>query len=110
MNEYGVKFQYIRRQADGVPYRAVIGLGSDGTLWVEPDEFGVEPGDVEKMMKFPGTSPLVLYVGRRVFVNARAVAETVAAPEVRAKMREGIDVIVKEMQGGRCKNEHVRNN
>ena len=30
MNEYGVKFQYIRRQADGVPYRAVIGLGSDG--------------------------------------------------------------------------------
>ena len=109
---YDVKFQYIIRDADGVPYPAIIGLGSDGTLWVDPGELGVEPEDMKRVSNYPGTAPLVLIDirTRRVFVNARAVAETIAAADVRARMCEGIEVIVKEMQRARPKHENVRNN
>jgi hypothetical protein len=109
---YEVKFQYILQPTAEGPYPAIIGLGSDGILWVESDAFGVPPDELEKMAKTPGPTPRVLLDGttRRVFVNARAVAEMIEEVQVRAKMYAGIKVIIEEMQRSLGQKENVQNN
>jgi hypothetical protein len=110
--EYEVKYQSILRPTAEGLRPGIIGLGSDGVLWVDPDEFGVDPDELLKMAQTPGPHPFVLldFEKQRVFVNARAVADKIPAVEVRAKMHAGIKVIIEEMQRGLGQKENVQNN
>ena len=87
--EYGVQFyEGSWRDADDTERPLTVGVGTDQTIWLPARELGIRAEDMEGLEDYPG--PLMLFSVRqqRVFVNARAMAETLSPPELRAQVAE----------------------
>jgi hypothetical protein len=79
---------------DGVSHPAVVGVGPDQTLWVEPEPMGLTPADVARMDAARRPTVLVAHELRRVFVNAQVVADNMKCPENRRRMQAHIDSLL----------------
>ncbi|MBI5386777.1 MAG: hypothetical protein HZA90_19065 [Verrucomicrobia bacterium] len=91
-----MRFHDIFRLSNGVAYPVRVGVGPDGLLWIDPDELYVPQEVMLRLADYPGPGPLMLLDDgqRRVFVNARAVAELTPEPDVQKAMRETIDLLL----------------
>ena len=109
---YGIRYHRILRMRDGVQGTAMIGVGADDIVWMEPYELDVDVGEFRRKAKGLGNVPLVLEdsVLRKTFVNARAVAETMLTPEGRERMLGLIDELLVDLKATQLRHDTVRKN
>ena len=109
---YEVKFRHVVQIIGGVGHLARIGLGPDGTVWLDVDEMGITPEDVMKMADCPGSGPLVLLDDdqQRVYASAQGLARIQANPEIRKAMFKTIEMLQGKLRAAQLKNDPLRNN
>jgi hypothetical protein len=92
-----VKFHVLARHGDR-QRRVVgkVGVGSDGTLWMEPSALEITRDRVDEVLEdlrgFPRPALLTDDTDGRVYVNVQAFAETRKCPEERKRMLARVDV------------------
>ena len=70
--------------ADGSRRLVVLAFHTDGSLWLNPADFGVGPQHAALLARFNAPYLLVSEADQTVLINARAVAETFPEPEAAA--------------------------
>jgi hypothetical protein len=90
----GVQFYYMMRQSTG-EVAAKVGVGTDGTLWMQPSALGIRPETVEavakELMDFPQMTVMLDVDDGRCYVNVKAYAEMQQSQEERSRMLEWAD-------------------
>jgi hypothetical protein len=110
---YDVKFQeMIRISDDGKAIPATVGVGQDGTVWLDPDEVGISARDVIKMTTCSKARPVTLldYKQGRAFINAQALADTQDDPVIQQSMRTAIAMILEKIKERKSLDDNLRNN
>jgi hypothetical protein len=95
---------------DGKPRLEVIAFGTDGTLWIEPEPYGIHPDDIPILARYGGPTILFDAKHRRVLINARAALEIWTDPEFRAKWLTYVESMIQEHREIRTRYESTRNN
>jgi hypothetical protein len=110
---YEVRFQEMVRITDkGTVIPATVGVGQDGTVWLDPDEVGISARDVVKMTTCSKVRPITILDDRqrRLFINAQALAETQDDPLIQQSMRKAIAMILEKIKERRPPDDNLRNN
>ena len=89
----------------------VLTFGTDGTMWVDPREFGIGPQHAQQLARFPGGLYLLsnLDTGQEL-INARAVVEAVGDAQWRRDWLAYVDGMIQEHKEARAEYEAARNN
>ncbi len=109
---YVVKFHNLVRVRDGEVCPARVGVGTDGTLWLDPVELGMRGEELSHMAGYTGPGALVLVDSAhdRAYVNAQALAATQPDPKVREAMGRAIEMLLRMVGPTESRNDAVRNN
>jgi hypothetical protein len=90
----GVQFHYLMSQSMGEVV-AKVGVGTDGTLWMQPLELGIRPemlGEVTKELTELGRPGVMLDVDDgRLYVSVQAYADIQDSAEERSRMLDWAD-------------------
>ena len=94
---------------DGQERGALVGFGSDGTLWIQPEELDIDPARAQAQVKFPEPFLAMAPANGLVFIRADAATELIKSPEQRQLWRYMIEQLLKGYQRIRSY-ESARNN
>ena len=90
----GVQFYYIMRQSTG-EVTAKVGVGTDGSLWMQPAALGIRPEMVDaaakELLEFPYMTVMLDVDDGRCYVNVKAYAEIQQSQEERSRMLDWAD-------------------
>ena len=90
----GVQFYYIMRQSTG-EVTTKVGVGTDGSLWMQPAALGIRPEMVDavakELVEFPYMTVMLDVDDGRCYVNVKAYAEIQQSQEERSRMLDWAD-------------------
>ena len=90
----GVQFYYLMRQSTG-EFTAKVGVGTDGSLWMQPAALGIRAEMVDAVAKelldFPYMTVMLDVDDGRCYVNVKAYAEIQQSQEERTRMLDWAD-------------------
>ena len=95
---------------NGARARAIVGFGSDGSMWFEPQDIGIGPEHGPALARYPGPRLLFNATSRRTYVNALAVVETIADPAARRRWLANVEHTLTQYQCLKQKYDTFRNN
>ena len=92
-----------------------LGFGSDGTMWIDPEEMGIGPQHGPQLAKIAGGKFLVPNpVNGKALINAKVALEVIADPDQRERWRKHVASMIQEhqqiQQQAIAQNESTRNN
>jgi len=112
MKAYDVTFYDIIQVDNGVASPARVGLGQDGTLWLDPNEVGIPPDQVKRVAECRGSGPMLLLDQVRdcIYVNAQAIARTEPDPKTRQEMTASTNNLLELLHRRKLHNATLRSN
>ena len=93
-----------------------LGFGSDGTMWIDPEEMGIGPQHGPRLSKIAGGGKFLVPnpINGKVLINAKVALETIADPVQRESWRKHVASMIQEhqqiQQQANAQNESTRNN
>ena len=93
-----------------------LGFGSDGTMWIDPEEMGIGPQHAPQLSKIASGGKYLVPnpVNGKVLINAKVALETITDPDHRERWRKHVASMIQEhqqiQQQAIAQNESTRNN
>lgn len=110
MKNYGVNFYQLSWSVFGAVIPVWVGVGLDGSIWVDPVPLRVRPSDLDPS-RYAGPFALIDPEVRRIYINARALVEMQIAPRGREAMAVCMERLEARLkQSNLLPNREVQNN
>jgi hypothetical protein len=94
---------------DGQERGALVGFGSDGTLWIQPQELDINPEQAQARVKFTEPFLVMAPANGLVFIRADAATKLIKSRWQRRLWRQMVKKLLKAHQRIRLY-ESARNN
>ena len=94
---------------DGQERGAWVGFGSDGTLWIQPQELDIDPEQAQAQVRFPEPFLAMSPANGQAFIRADAATEMIKSPWQRQLWRQMVKQLLAAYQRIRLY-ESTRNN
>ena len=102
-------FEMTITRPDGEERKTPVGFGSDGTLWIQPQELEIDPEQARAQVNFSEPFLMTAPANGMVFIRADAATALIKSPEQRQLWRRIIEQLLQEHQRIRFY-ESARNN
>jgi len=80
--------EMVLTRADGEERRALVGFGTDDTLWIQPQELDIDPEKARAQVKFPKPFLMIAPANGLVFIHADAASQLIQSPAQRQLWRQ----------------------